>query len=146
MPKVKPVNELDVLLPESDIVVNGEKIIIRPFPFSQLPKVIDLLSKMGGGIYSLLSDGGLNFTNTGNVVINQNLLERIGPVLDEHFCDVLELMAIYTGKEASFYIDEANGFTGEDGILIIAEIIERNYRFFTKRLSPILGKIEAKRK
>ena len=146
MPKEEKTNALEVLLPESDVTINGEKIIIKPFPFYQLPKVIELLSKMGAGIYSLLTNKGLNFTNNGNVVINQNFLERVGPVLDEHFSEIVELMAIYTGKDASFYMNEENGFSGEDGILIIAEIIERNYRFFTKRLSPILAKIEAKMK
>lgn len=138
-------NELDILLPESDITINGETIEIKPFPFSKLPKVIDALSKMGGGIYLLLADDGLKFNERGNVTINQTFLEKIGPLVDEHFPELIELIAIYTGKESSFY-SENEAFTAEDGLLLIAGIIERNYDFFTKRLFPAIQKISTKAK
>lgn len=139
----KKKNDLNVLLPEAEVIIRGETVEIKPFPFHKLPKVIDLLSKMGAGIYTLLAGDGLNFNANGNVVVNQAFLENIGKVAEEHFPEIIELMAIYTGKPASFYTDES--VNAEDGLMLLAGIIERNYDFFTKRLAPELNKINAKR-
>ncbi len=142
MQKQKTENELDILLPESEVIINGEVIEIKPFPFAKLPKVIELLTKMGVGIYELFKNGGLNFTEAGDVIINQAFLENIGKVIEDHFSEIVELMAIYTGKTSDFY--NKNEFNGEDGILILVQIIERNYDFFMKRLAPIIQRISAK--
>ncbi|HMM22683.1 MAG TPA: hypothetical protein PKA10_18345 [Selenomonadales bacterium] len=139
----KKKNDLDILLPESEFILRGETIEIKPFPFRKLPKVIDLLSKMGAGIYSLLAGDGLNFNANGNVVINQSFLENIGRVAEEHFPEIVELMAIYTDKPVTFYTDE--GVNAEDGLMLLVGIIERNYDFFTKRLAPEMAKINAKK-
>lgn len=139
-------NELDILLPESDITINGEKIVIKPFLFAELPKVIKLLAKMGAGIYELFGADGLKFSENGNVIINQAFLENIGTVIEDHFPEVVDLIAIYTGKTPAFYLDEEKGFNAEDGLLLLAGIIERNYGFFMKRLAPALTAIKAKQK
>ncbi|MBP2638789.1 MAG: hypothetical protein H6Q72_4696 [Firmicutes bacterium] len=139
-------NELDVLLPESDVVVNGETITIKPFLFAELPKMVKLLAKMGAGIYELFGAEGLKFSEQGNVIINQALLDNIGTVIEDHFPEVVELIAIYTGKTPDFYTNEENGFNAEDGILLLAKIIERNYDFFMRRLASELTVIKAKQK
>lgn len=139
-------NELDILLPESDITINGETIEIKPFPFSKLPKVINILSKMGAAIYSLFEDKGISFTKEGNLIMNQAFLESVSNMIEEHFPTIVELIAVYTDKEPAFYNNDENGLSGEDGLVLLAGIIERNYDFFTKRLAPALTKIKKKQR
>lgn len=145
-PQEKKNNELDILLPESEVVIKGEKIEIKPFPFAKLPKVITAISGMGAAIYKLFASNGLTFTEEGSVIINQAFLENIGAVTEEHFSDVVELIAVYTNKAASFYLDKEEGLNAEDGLMLLCGIIERNYDFFMKRLSPAIAKIKAKGK
>ena len=141
-----PKNELDILLPESEIVINGETIVIRPFPFAKLPKVISLLSSIGVGLYELLKpESGLTFSGD-NIIINDTLLEKISVVIQDHFPEVCELMGIYTNKPKDFFLGEENGVNGEDGVIILLSIMERNYGFFTKRLSPTLTQLKTKAK
>jgi hypothetical protein len=137
----KEPNELDILLPEQDTVINGERIEVRPFHFSKLPKVIGLLSQMGAAIYQMLSHDGLEFKESGSPVMNEAFLLGIEPILTEHFPAVVSLISCYTNKDESFYMDEGNGFDYENGLLLISKIIERNYSFFTKRLAPTMEKI-----
>jgi hypothetical protein len=144
--KKEALNELAILLPESDITINGEKITIKPFMFAELPSIVKILTKIGAGVYRLFSKDGLHFSDSGNLVVNQAFLENIGPIFEDYFPEVAELMAIYTGKEPSFYLDKENGVTGEDGLVVLISIINKNYDFFMKRLAPILAEIEAKQK
>ncbi|WP_371380904.1 hypothetical protein [Sporomusa aerivorans] len=144
--KAETRNELDILLPESDVTINGEKIIIKPFMFAELPSIVKLLSKMGVGFYELISADGLQFSDSGNLILNQKFIENIGTIFENHFPEVAELMAIYTGKEPAFYLNKENGVDGEDGLMLLLMIIERNYGFFMKRLAPILEEIKAKQK
>lgn len=139
-------NELDILLPEKGIIINGETIEVRPFHFSKLPKVIEAVSKIGTAIYELMAHEGLQVSEQGNLIINQALLETASKVFEENFGVVAELMALYTGKTAAFYLDEENGVSGEDGLILLLLILERNYDFFTNRLASAIERIKAKAK
>ena len=139
-------NELDVLLPEADVTINGEKIEIEPFPFTDLPKVIKILTKIGGGIFGMFANNTLKFKENGNPLITPELFECIGEMVEDHFPEVVELIAIYTGRSADFYMDRKNGITGEDGLVLFTMIIERNYSFFMKRLASVIAELRAKQK
>ncbi|WP_371374378.1 hypothetical protein [Sporomusa aerivorans] len=144
--KKETTSELDILLPESKVIINGERITIKPFAFAELPSIVKLLSKMGAGFYELISADGLQFNDSGNLILNQKFIENIGTIFENHFPEIAELMAIYTGKEPAFYLNKDNGVDGEDGLMLLLMIIESNYSFFTKRLAPILEEIKAKQK
>lgn len=131
---------MDVLVPESEITVNGEVIVIRPFPFAKLPKVISLLSRLGVGIFELFK----NTDATGNPIVNDALVEKAGTIVEEHFSDVGELMGIYCNKPIEYFTNEESGLNVEDGISLLLAIIERNHSFFTKRLAPILSQLQDK--
>lgn len=133
--------ELETLLPEGEITVNGEIITIRPFSFAKLPKVIDILSRLGVSIFQLFQQAEVN----GNLVINDALLEKISVIAETNFPDVAALMAIYCNKPIEYFTDEENGLNGEDGLVLLLTIIERNFNFFTKRLAPILEQLKNKK-
>lgn len=132
--------DLETLLPDNEITVNGEIIVIRPFPFAKLPKVISILSRLGVGIFELFKGAQVN----GNLVINDDLLEKMGAIAEDHFPDVGALMGIYCNKPTEYFTDEENGLNSEDGLMLLLTIIERNYNFFTKRLAPILEQLQTK--
>lgn len=138
-------DDLNILLPDHELTINGEEIVIRPFSFAKLPKVIALLSRIGVSIFELIKpENGLSIDDTG-LVINDRLLEKLTGIVEEHFADVAELMSIYCNKPKEYFFDEENGPNGEDGFVLLLTIIERNYNFFTKRLRPILAQISLKR-
>lgn len=132
--------ELETLLPEGEITINGEKIVIRPFSFAKLPKVIDILSRLGVSVFQLFQQAEVD----GNLVINDALLEKISVIAEDNFPDVAALMGIYCNKPVEYFTDEESGLNGEDGLVLLLTIIERNYSFFTKRLAPILEQLKKK--
>ena len=142
----KHANELNVLLPETatEITVAGEVIEVRPFHFAKLPKIIELLTSLASAIYGLFKGDGLKFDEGNNVIIDQNFVDFVGKIIGEHFNEVVELISVYTGKPSSFYLDEKNDFDYEQGLLLLAKIIERNHSFFTKQLSQVIAKVQAK--
>lgn len=141
-----PKNDLDVLLPEHELTVNGEKIIIRPFSFAKMPQVISLLSKIGVGIFDLFNPvNGLKETESG-ISFNDVFLAKLSEVVEAHFSDVAELMGIYCNKPKEYFLEEESGLSGEDGLVVLLTIVERNYGFFIKRLRPILAQIREKGK
>lgn len=138
-------NDLDILLPEGDIEINGEKIVIRPFSFAKLPRVISLLSNLGVGMLMLLkSENGLA-TNEQDIIINDIWLEKFSEIVTEHFSDVVELISIYCNKPQEFFTDEKKGVNVEDALVLILTIIDRNYNFFIRRLCPVLTQISSKK-
>lgn len=41
-------NDLDILIPDNEIkLANGETIVIKPFSFAKLPKVVALINSIG---------------------------------------------------------------------------------------------------
>lgn len=139
-------NELDILLPESHIVINGEKIEIKPFLFPELPAIIKIFAKLGSSVFGMLQSDGLQFGENDNLLITPELLENVAEMVENNFPEIVEIISIYTRKPVEFYLDEKTGFNGEDGIILIAKIIERNYSFFTKRLASAIAEIKAKQK
>ena len=139
-------NELDILLPESDITLGTETIVIKPFAFAKLPKIISILGSIGISVYELLKDeNGIKFVDD-NLVINDTLLVKLSEVVQNSFPEICELMSIYTNKPKEYFLNEDQGLNGEDGIILLISIIERNYSFFIKRLSPSLTQLRAKAK
>jgi hypothetical protein len=144
--KEKSANELEILLPESEATINSHKIEINPFPFADLAKVIKILTKIGSGVFGMFANDTLKFGANGNLLITPAFLECVGEMVEDHFPEVVELIAIYTDKSPEFYMDRKNGITGEDGLVLLAMIVERNYSFFMKRLASVMAELKAKQK
>jgi hypothetical protein len=140
----KETNELETLLPETEVTVAGEVIEIRPFHFAKLPKVIELITSFGTAIFGLFNGTSLQFDENNNVKIDQTFVKTVGKIVEEHFPEVVELISVYTGKPSTFYLDEKNDFDYEQGILLIARIVNKNIDFFTTRLSQVTKGIHAK--
>lgn len=142
--------DLEILVPDNEVVMsNGEVVVIRPFAFVQLPKVISLLNNIGSGVMELFSvrDNEENHEEEASIAsqeIKNTILTKLNSILSNHFDEVAEIMAIYCNKPKEFFLDE-NGPTFEEACEIILTIIERHYSFFTKRLQPIMERLQKKK-
>lgn len=137
----KTKNELETLLPEKTVTLDGRTLEIRPPHFSELGRVVGALAKMGKAFYDFLTHDGIKFRQNGSPVVNDAFLSSLQPLCDGHTDDLIELMSCYTGKPIEYFADPQYGFTIEEGIYLISEIIRRNYDFFMKRLAPVWKEI-----
>lgn len=128
-------SEIEILLPENEVTFGEHKITIQPFPFYEFPKVTKLIAVLGVGIVGAVK----NFATEGDeITINAEGLQAIADLMQTNFRDLVELMACFTDKTADWMIDPKNGLDAESALLLLAKIVERNKRFFTKTLKSVL--------
>lgn len=128
-------NDLDIILPENEVVFGNNKITIKPFPFYQFPKVTKLIATLGVGIVAAAK----NFADSEEgVAINAEGLEAVSELMGKNFNDLVELISCFTDKTAEWLLDPKNELDHENALLLIAKIVERNKRFFTKTLKSAL--------
>lgn len=150
--------DLAILIPDSDITLaSGETVVIKPFPFAKLPKVVALINSIGVGFFSLFDAG-----NTVKIIDKENILEetsadgtvkleiddmaikRVNEFIENHFEEVVEVLAIYCRQPKEFFLDENKGPNVEEFCQILLTIWERHLGFFTKTLRPMLSRIKEK--
>ena len=108
-------NELEVLFPDGKVVVaNGESIIIKPFTFGQIPKVVGTVKKLAGVVQGDQFD----------------VLEAIEKGGD----DLIALVAFVTGKPREWF----DTVPTDEGVELLKAIFEVNLDFFAKRVRPLL--------
>ena len=126
--------DLKVLLPDEEIIIGGETMIIKPFPFGKLPKVI----KHAGaiiGVFSALPNtvfddaGALNLEDPATMII---LIEHIADGGDV----LIEIACLGTGKPRE-WVEALDPY---DGVYLLLKIWEVNKDFFTQRLAPLMQK------
>ncbi|WP_434132763.1 hypothetical protein KIAC18_000295 [Sporomusa sphaeroides] len=145
-------NDLDILIPDNEIkLANGETIVIKPFSFAKLPKVVALINSIGVGIFALLEAGngiqveaGEQADGTATLEIDDLVVNKVNDFVETHFEEVVEVLAIYCRRPKEFFLDEDKGPDIEEACQIICTIIARHLDFFTKTLQPILAGIRSK--
>lgn len=106
------------LIQEAKVVtVKGEDFLITPYTFGQLPRVAKHIANIGQSISLEDID-----------------LQELAAVGGE---DVLALCSIATGKSRSFFDTVGT----DEGLALIAAIVEVNKDFFVKKLAPALGQV-----
>lgn len=107
--------DIDTLLPDRNIEVAGEQIIVRPYKFAQLPQASAIVAKY------------MNMFQAGQQPDLVALLTEGGE-------DIFKLMCLATNKDRKWL----DTLEAEDGINLLAVVVEVNYDFFTRKLSPLL--------
>ena len=108
-------NDLEVLFPDGKVVVaNGESIIIKPFTFGQIPKVVGTVKKLAGVVQ-------------GDQIDVLDAIEKGGE-------DLLALAAFVVGKPREWF----DGVPTDEGVELLKAIFEVNLDFFAKRVRPLL--------
>lgn len=147
-------NDLDILIPETNIkLLSGETVVIQPFSFAKLPRVVALLNSVGVGFFGLFDAAkSINVTSvdqqtgTAGLEIDDLVINKVNEFIESHFNEVVEILAIYCRRPKEFFTDENKGPNIEEACQIILTIVERHLGFFTKTLRPILESIRSKAK
>jgi hypothetical protein len=128
--------DLKVLLPEQEIVVGGEILIIKPFTFGKLPKVI----KQAGAVINMFTALPVTvFDEFGELRLDD---PAVLIILTTHMAEgsdvLIDLMCLGSCKTRE-WIEE---LSAEDGIVLMFKIWEINKDFFTRQLLPRLQKFQ----
>lgn len=147
-------NDIDILIPENEVkLASGVTVVISPFSFAKLPKVVSLINSIGVGLFLLWeAKAGLKVTNenaeegTAGLEIEDLVINKVNDFIETHFEAVVELMSIYCRRPSDFFLDEDQGPNVEEAIQILLTIVARHLSFFTKTLQPIVASIKSKTK
>ena len=107
--------DIKTLFPGKEITVGGETFTISPFTFGQLPKVAQCFA----AIQSKMSSG--------------NMIE-IASAGGE---DLLALLCISVKKPRAWF----DTLPSDEGLALMATVIEQNRDFFVQRMSPVLARL-----
>ena len=106
--------DLKVLFPGQEIAAGGETFMVTPFVFGDLPKV----AKCFAVIQSKIKGG--------------NLVE----IAAEGGEDLIQLLCIAIKKPRAWF----DTIASDEGLQLMATVIEVNRDFFVQRMSPVLAK------
>jgi hypothetical protein len=144
--------DLETLIPDCDITLaSGEVVVIKPFSFAKLPKVVSLINSIGVGVLSLAEaregiqiEPGIQADGLPTLEIDDLVINKINSFIESHFEEVVEVLAIYCRRPKEFFMDEEKGPDIEEACQILLTIVERHLSFFTKNLRPIVARIKTK--
>ncbi|WP_371366299.1 hypothetical protein SRRS_07200 [Sporomusa rhizae] len=145
-------NDLDILIPDYDITLDsGEIVVIKPFSFAKLPKVVSLINSIGVGVFALLEarngiqvEAGEQADGMATLEIDDMVVNKVNEFIESHFDEVVDVLAIYCRQPKEFFLDEEKGPNVEEACQILLTIVERHLGFFTKTLRPIMARIKEK--
>ena len=112
-------DDLKVLFPGQEIMVGGETLMVKPFPFGLLPRVIALLRKITDGLKGESVD--------------------VLRIMEDGGSDLMDLLAVTTGKPRA-WID---ALPLDEGVLLTSTVLEVNRDVFTKAVLPRLTALYA---
>jgi hypothetical protein len=107
--------DLKALFPGQEVVAGGETIKVSPFAFGQLPKV----AKCFASIKDVIEGGDL-------IVI-----ASVGGE------DLIELLCLAAKKARSWF----DTLPADEGLALMAAVIQVNRDFFVQRMSPVLQRL-----
>ncbi|HUW85091.1 MAG TPA: hypothetical protein VMZ31_20100 [Phycisphaerae bacterium] len=111
-------DDLKTLFPGVEISVGGEALMVKPFPFEMLPKVVAFVRKFAGGL-----EGD---PETKKVDVMRLLEEASG--------DLLPLVAQAVGKPLAFVA----ALPFDEGVRLTEAVLTVNQDVFTKAVLPKL--------
>lgn len=122
-------DELKILVPDEVINTIQGDVTVKPFKFTQFPKVIKTISEYASLISSAIA------------VSNENEILNIATALVSDDSEgIFDLIAMAIGKDREFL----DSLEAEDGFNILVKVVELNIDFFVKTLAPKLGELTVK--
>ncbi|OOF65127.1 DUF6631 family protein [Rodentibacter sp. Ppn85] len=121
-------SELDILYPNRDITVGGETVTVKEYTLLQQMQHHAKFTPFVAGLRAILGDGSPDDIK----------FEQIMQALSDNYHDIIELVAISTGKTPAF-IANLEAKEGEDLILLWWAV---NSDFFTRKaVQPLIEKL-----
>lgn len=119
-------SDLATIFPATEVTLStGEVLVIKPFKFGQLPKVMHLSRGIFGHIQALFSSGA----DLSDAALISEVLAHGG----EQF---IQLIALAVNKDREWF-DELEAV---DGVQLATTFLEVNVSFFAQKLLPELKK------
>jgi hypothetical protein len=139
------VNEMEVLTASvgQEITIAGEKITVKPYSWANTIKMARPLSVVLNGLFANYEALGKLLKDTKKENLVNQFVKLSGFVCElenaEELIDGLtEMMAVAAGRDKDFVAD----LLADDALTLGRTVYEVNKAFFTKRLEPMLMKIE----
>ena len=105
-------DDLKILAPQEVVSTKSGDVVVKPFKFTQFPRVIEILSGFSSAV-------NLDNLEAGDIV---NLLMR------NQGEDLFELMCMASGQNKE-WLDE---LAADEGIELLMKVVEQNMDFFNK--------------
>ncbi|EGO65613.1 DUF6631 family protein [Acetonema longum] len=129
-------NELDVLFPNHKVILAGEEIQLRPFPFGAWPEVI----AKAAGIVQIVIDayqehGRQAFDvslDQDNFHMGASTFQLMVRLFSEGGDNLLDILAICANKPRAW----VDALDGDDGLTLLAGTLMVNRDFFSRRVLP----------
>lgn len=113
-------DDLKVLVPDETVTTSQGDVTVKPFKFTQFPRVIAVIQN-----YTLSLDS-LNLLEIGEIA---SLIASDGGE------GIFELICLSTGKDRAWL----DNLEGDEGIILVAKVVEVNLDFFAQKLTPSLN-------
>jgi len=113
-------DDLKTLVPQETISTKLGEVVVKPFKFTQFPRVIEILSGFSSAV---------NLDNLEAKDIVNLLMRNQGE-------DLFELLCMASGKDKK-WLDELEA---DEGIELLMKVVEQNMDFFNKKLIPSIKK------
>lgn len=136
--------DLNILFPEKEIEIAGETLVLRPFCFGDIPKIIKAI----GNFLNVLIDNAkaletLKFEEKdgeNHLKLTPEILTFFTDLIGDGGEDLLFIIALGAKKPLSYI----NSLPPDEGLKLTIEVFEVNYDFFTKRLKTVWPGLEAR--
>jgi hypothetical protein len=139
------VNEMEVLTASTgkEILIAGEKITVKPYSWANTIKMARPLSVVLNGLFVNYEALGKLLKDTKKAKLVNQFVKLSGFVCElenaEELIDGLtEMMAVAAGRDKDFVAS----LLADDALTLGRTVYEVNKDFFSKRLEPMLMKIE----
>ncbi|MGA1256115.1 MAG: DUF6631 family protein [Candidatus Nanopelagicaceae bacterium] len=113
-------DDLKVLAPQEIVSTKSGDVVVKPFKFTQFPRVIEILSGFSSTV-------NLDNLEAGDIV---NLLMK------NQGQDLFELMCMASGQSQE-WLDQLEA---DEGIELLMKVVEQNMDFFNKKLIPTIAR------
>lgn len=113
-------DDLKILAPQEVVSTKSGDVVVKPFKFTQFPRVIEILSGFSSAVT-------LDNLEAGDIV---NLLMR------NQGEDLFELMCMASGQNKE-WLDQLEA---DEGIELLMKVVEQNMDFFNKKLIPTIAR------
>lgn len=111
--------DLQTLFPEVTVELSSGPVVVKPFTFGQLPKVLAKAKNVYGGVSHLLDDG----SNEAAVILE---IMAVGGD------DLLDLISLSISKQRDFF----DTLSMDEGVKLTGIFLEVNLSFFVQRVLP----------
>lgn len=130
---MKTNSKYDALFPERNAEIAGVQIVLRPFTFGQMPKVVGALGSIMEELVQIDLDG-IDISESGNLSLDGDVVRSIANLIAVNSDKIVSILVMATGWPAP----DIEDLPPDEGIKLCAEVFAVNKRFFQERLLPEL--------